>query len=164
MRPRISESSIWAVAILTSMALAFRRVTLAPFRDFDAAAPDGVVIGLAGESGSGKSILLSLAAGEKKPAAGIVERSGPCRLLRLGDALNMAPAPILLIDHAFAHHDALVREQAFIALDRMRRAGSTILLASHEEELLRRLADEVWWLHQGKLAGRGDPDEILAAY
>ena len=33
------------------------------------------------------------------------------------------------------------------------------LLVSHEEELIRRLADEVWWLHQGKLAGRGDPEE-----
>ena len=29
---------------------------------------------------------------------------------------------------------------------------------------IRRLADEVWWLHKGKLAGRGDPDEVLAAY
>jgi lipopolysaccharide transport system ATP-binding protein len=46
----------------------------------------------------------------------------------------------------------------------MRRAGATILLVSHEEELLRRLADEIWWLHEGKLAGRGDPGEILGAY
>jgi len=146
------------------MALAFRRVTIAPFRDFDAVAPDGVVIGLAGENGSGKGLLLSLAAGTAKPSAGIVERPGPARLLRLGDALNMAYVPVLLIDHAFAHHDALVREQAFVALDRLRRAGSTILLASHEEDLLHRLADEIWWLHEGKLAGRGDPEEILAGY
>ena len=146
------------------MSLAFRRVTAPPFRDFDAAAPDGVVIGLAGENGSGKGLLLSLAAGKDKPAAGVVERSGAARLLRLGDALNLSPVPVLLIDHAFAHHDALVREQAFIGLDRLRRAGTTILLASHEDELLRRLADEIWWLHEGKLAGRGDPEEMLAAY
>ena len=37
-------------------------------------------------------------------------------------------------------------------------------MVSHEEELIRRLADEVWWLHQGKLAGRGDPEEMLAKY
>jgi len=146
------------------MSLAFRRVTAAPFRDFDAAAPDGVVIGLAGENGSGKGLLLSLAAGKDKPAAGVVERSGAARLLRLGDALNLSPVPVLLIDHAFAHHDALVRERAFIGLDRLRRAGTTILLASHEDELVRRLADEIWWLHEGKLAGRGDPEEMLAAY
>ena len=37
-----------------------------------------------------------------------------------------------------------------------------MLLVSHEEELLRRLADEVWWLQDGRLAGRGDPEEMLA--
>ena len=57
-----------------------------------------------------------------------------------------------------------MRERAAVALDRIRRAGATTLLVSHEEELIRRLADEVWWLHQGKLAGRGDPEEVLAAY
>ena len=31
--------------------------------------------------------------------------------------------------------------------------GATTLLVSHEEDLLRRLADEVWWLHGGQ-AGR----------
>ena len=29
---------------------------------------------------------------------------------------------------------------------------------------MRRLADEIWWLHEGQLAGRGDPGEMLAAY
>ena len=146
------------------MSLAFRRVSSPPLRDFDAAAPDGVVIGIVGENGAGKGVLMRLAAGSEKPAMGLVEKSGAARLLRLGDALNLAPVPVLLIDQAFAHHDALVREQAAIALDRMRRAGSTILLASHEEDLVRRLADEVWWLHEGQLAGRGDPEVILADY
>jgi lipopolysaccharide transport system ATP-binding protein len=80
------------------------------------------------------------------------------------DTLNLAPAPVLLIDRTFGYQDLLVRERAAVALDRIRRAGATTLLISHEEELIRRLADEVWWLHQGKLAGRGDPEEVLAAY
>ena len=71
---------------------------------------------------------------------------------------------MLLIDQTFGRQDPLVRERAAIALDRIRRAGATTLLVSHEEELIRRLADEVWWLHEGKLAGRGDPGEVLAAY
>jgi len=58
------------------MALAFRRVTSEPLRDFDAAVPDGVVIGVIGENGSGKGRLLRLAAGIELPAAGAVERSG----------------------------------------------------------------------------------------
>ncbi len=57
-----------------------------------------------------------------------------------------------------------MRERAAVALDRIRRAGATTLVVSHDEDLIRRLADEVWWLHQGKLAGRGDPEEVMAAY
>jgi hypothetical protein len=26
------------------------------------------------------------------------------------------------------------------------------------------LSDEIWWIRDGRLAGRGDPDELLAAY
>ena len=90
--------------------------------------------------------------------------SGPARLLGPMDALDLSPVPVLLIDQTLATKDALARERAAIALDALRRGGTTVLLVSHEEELLRRLADEVWWLEDGKLAGRGDPDEVLAAY
>ncbi len=146
------------------MSLAFRRVTSAPLREFDAAAPDGVVIGVVGENGSGKSRLLRLAAGAEAPESGSVDRSGAAKLLGPLDALNLAPSPVLLIDQTFARHDLLVRQRASIALDRLRRSGTTTLLVSHEEDLLRQLADEIWWLREGRLAGRGDPNEMLAAY
>jgi energy-coupling factor transporter ATP-binding protein EcfA2 len=146
------------------MSLAFRMVTSTPLREFDAAAPDGVVIGVVGENGSGKSHLLRLAAGMASPDAGSLEISGAARLIGPLDALNLSPVPILLLDHALALHDPLVRCRAALALDRLRRAGSTILLASHEERLLLDLADEVWWLREGALAARGDPTETLAAY
>ena len=146
------------------MALAFRRVISAPLFDFDAAAPDGVVIGIIGEDGSGKSRLLRLAAGLDQPESGTVERSGPARLLGPSDPLSLSPSPVLLIDQTFARHDLLVRERAAIALDRLRRGGATSLLVSHEDDLLRRLADEIWWLKEGQLAGRGDPAGMLASY
>lgn len=147
------------------MPILFRRVTSAPLKDFEAAAPAGAVIGILGEDGSGKERLLRLAAGLEKPSSGAVERTGEARLLGPADPLEFPPAvPIFLVEHTFARHDALVRERAAIALDRLRRAGGTVLLVSHEEELLRRLSDEIWWLREGQLAGRGHPDEILAAY
>jgi len=133
-------------------------------QSFDAAAPDGVVVGIIGENGSGKGRLLRLAAGEELAASGSVERSGAVRRLGPDDALDLSPVPVLLIGHTFARQDALARERAALALDGLRRAGTTTLLVSHEEDLLRRLSDEVWWLHEGKLAGRGDPGEVLRAY
>jgi lipopolysaccharide transport system ATP-binding protein len=39
-----------------------------------------------------------------------------------------------------------------------------VLVVSHDEDLLRRLADEIWWLRSGKLGARGAPDEVLVAY
>jgi ABC-type sulfate/molybdate transport systems ATPase subunit len=145
------------------MSLAFRQVSAPPLAGLDAAAPDGVVIGILGEDGAGKTRLLRLATGLEKPVSGTVE-AAPGKLLGPGDPLDLAPVPVLCIDHTFARHDALVRERAAISLDRLRRSGTTILLVSHEEDLLRRLTDEIWWLREGRLAGRGDPAEILSAY
>ncbi len=146
------------------MPLSFREVYAPPLAGIDVSAPEGSVIGIVGENGSGKSRLLRLAAGIDQPVSGTIERPESGRLLGPLDPLNLAPFPLLLIDGTLAQHDAVVRERAAIALDRMRRNSSVILLVSHEEDLLLRLADEIWWLHEGRLAGRGDPQETLAGY
>ena len=146
------------------MAIVFRQVVFAPLAGVDATAPDGAVIGVIGENGSGKSALLRLAAGLAKPASGAVEAGKGRRLLGPDDALDFSPVAVLAMEHTLARHDALERARAAVALDRLRRAGATVLLVSHEEELLLQLADEVWWLDGGKLAGRGDPAVMLRAY
>jgi lipopolysaccharide transport system ATP-binding protein len=150
------------------MAIVFRQVICAPLAGLDATAPDAAVIGVVGENGSGKSALLRLAAGLAKPASGAVEAGHPRRFLGPDlppeAALDLSPVAVLALEHTFARRDALERQRAAVALDRLRRAGSTVLLVSHEEDLLLALADEVWWLDRGKLAGRGDPAETLRAY
>ena len=139
------------------MAIAFRNAACPPLIDIDAVAPDGALIGIVGENGAGKTRLLRLAAGIDRPVSGAVETSGAARLLGPLDALNLAPAPVLLMDQTLAQHDWVVRERSAVALDRMRRNGSTILLVSHEEDLLRLLADEVWWLREG--CGKSEEDQ-----
>ena len=131
--------------------------------NFDATAPDGTVVGIIGENGSGKGRLLRVAAGVEPTTAGAVKASGDVKLLGPNDALNLAPAPVLLIDQTFARQDAVVRERAAVALDRMRRAGATVLLVSHEEDLLRRFCDEVWWLTAANWPARGDPERDARA-
>jgi len=86
------------------------------------------------------------------------------RFVALGETLNLAPAAVIALDQALATQDALVRARTLTGLDRLRRAGTTILLASHEERLLETLCDEVWWLEAGTLAARGDPRETLRKY
>ncbi len=140
------------------MAIAFRNVT-----GLDAAAPDGAVIGILGLRGSGKSRLLRLAAKLEVPESGSVEAPAG-RLIGPGDALDFSPVPLLLLDHALAPLDALARERAAIVIDDLRRTGTTVLLVSHDEPLLARIADEIWWLDRGRLAARGDAAEVLSAY
>jgi ABC-type taurine transport system ATPase subunit len=146
------------------MAIEFGEVTSPPLRGFSAVAPDGAVVGVIGETGAGKTALLRLACGLDRPAAGEVRAAGPVRLIGPLDPLDLAPAGLLLLDHALARQDAMARAQAAAALAAVRRAGGTVLLVSHEEELLLRLCDEIWWLHQGELAARGDPREVLDRY
>jgi homopolymeric O-antigen transport system ATP-binding protein len=146
------------------MPVEFRKVSCPPIAAIDISAPDGVAIGVIGEDGSGTSTLLRLAAGIEPPRSGAVAVGTRRRFLGPADPLNFSPVDTLLLDHTLALHDRLVRARAITSIDRLRQAGTTILFTTHEEELLLELADEVWWLGQGRLIGRGDPAEALDAY
>ena len=146
------------------MAIEFRGVEQPPLRNLTASAPNSAVIGVIGEKGAGKSPLLRLAAGLEKPLDGEVLCEGTRRYLGPSDALQLSPVDLLVIEHSFAQHDALVRARALVGIDRLRSSGTTVLIASHEADLLRPLCDEIWWLDAGTLIQRGDPGEILDAY
>jgi lipopolysaccharide transport system ATP-binding protein len=146
------------------MAIEFRGVQFAPLRDLTVSAPGGAVIGVVGEKGAGKNALLRLASGTATPESGEVIASGERRYVGPLDALQLSPVDILLIEHSLAHHDALVRARALAGIGRLRSGGSTILIVSHELDLLQSVCDEVWWLEAGALEKRGDPREVLDAY
>jgi ABC-type sugar transport system ATPase subunit len=147
------------------MAIEFRGVSLAPLEDFRAVAPSGVIIGVIGEKGSGVTELLKVAGGADEGAAkGDLVASAERRFVKLGDPLNLAPASVIALDQALAIQDAVVRARTLIGLDRLRRAGTTVFLASHEEKLLETMCDEIWWLDAGRLNAKGDPKETLAKY
>src|SRR5258706_10657093 len=143
------------------MSIEFRNVHAAPLAGFTALAPAGVIIGVIGEKSSGIAELLKLAGGQAKPEQGEILAPAERRFVALGDPLNLAPAAVLALDQALATQDALVRARTLPGLDRLRRSGSTVLLASHEDRLLETLCDEVLWLEAGELAGKGDPRENM---
>ena len=77
------------------MSIAFENVTHPPLTNFTAAAPDGALVVIVGESAAGKSELLRLAAGLDRPASGQVIGPGSRRLLRAGDGRwNGFAAPV----------------------------------------------------------------------
>jgi len=146
------------------MSLEFRNAVLAPLNGISVVAPPGVIIGVIGEKGSGVVELLKLAGGAVQPQSGEVVAGPERRYVALGESLNLAPAAVIALDHALATQDAVVRARTLTGLDRMRRAGATVLLASHEDSLLELLCDEVWWLDGGRIAAKGDAKETLAKY
>lgn len=146
------------------MSLEFRNAVLAPLNGISVVAPPGVIIGVIGEKGSGVAELLKLAGGAVQPHGGEVVAGPERRYVALGESLNLAPAAVIALDHALATQDAVVRARTLTGLDRMRRGGATVLLASHEDSLLELLCDEVWWLDGGRIAAKGDPKETLAKY
>jgi energy-coupling factor transporter ATP-binding protein EcfA2 len=146
------------------MSLEFRNVTAGPLRDLSASAPSGAIIGVIGVKNSGVSELLKLACGLILPQQGEVKAGPARRLVSLGEPLNLAPSDLLALDQALATQDALVRTRTLLGLDRLRRGGATVLLASHEDGLLETLCDEVWWLEAGEIAAKGDPLETMMRY
>lgn len=150
--------------MLSGMPVEFRKVSCPPLSAIDAAAPDEVAVGIIGEDGAGASTLLRLAAGLEPPHGGSIAVGTRIRFIGPYDPLNFSPVDTLLLDHTLALHDRLVRARAITAIDRLRQSGATILFTSHEEELLLDLADEIWWVGEGRLIGRGDPSEALNAY
>src|SRR5271169_263968 len=146
------------------MAIEFRGVRFPHLRDLTVSAPNGSVIGIIGEKGAGKAALLQLAAGRVNPEAGEVIAEGERRYLGPLDALQLSPVDVLLMEHSLTQHDALVRARALAGIGRLRSGGSTVLLVSHELDLLQSVCDEIWWLDAGALERRGDPREVLDAY
>ncbi|HEY1203249.1 MAG: Wzt carbohydrate-binding domain-containing protein [Bryobacteraceae bacterium] len=146
------------------MAIEFLQAGFPPLENLSVAAPDGAVIGIVGEDGAGKRSLLRLAAEAERPASGQVRVRGTARLLGPSDPWEPGAADALLLDHALAERDALVRARAAIDIERLRRVGGTVLIVSHEDALLLQLCDEIWWLDRGRLAAKGDPGETLDRY
>src|SRR5277367_3522163 len=146
------------------MSIEFRNVSVPPLSGLNATSPSGAIIGVIGEKNSGVTELLKLAGGVLQPVDGEVVARPERRYVPHGEALNLAPAAVLALDQALATQDAIVRARTLTALDRLRRSGSTVLLASHEDRLLESLCDEVWWLEGGTLAAKGDPAETLTRY
>lgn len=68
------------------------------------------------------------------------------------------------MDHALALRSRVERERAIASLESFRRAGGTALVISYDEELLARIADELWWVEKGEVRERGAPEEVLRTY
>jgi ATPase subunit of ABC transporter with duplicated ATPase domains len=137
------------------------------FENFSTAVEDGERIAIIGRNGSGKSMLLKMIA-ETNADAGYVPQtiedfdalSGGERFNRaLSLALRTHP-PILLLDEPTNHLDAANRKSLLRMLENY---GGTLIIATHDGEILRKIANKIWHIDGGKIhIFHGQYDDYMA--
>ena len=145
--------------------------------DVDLSLRGGMLVVLAGPNGSGKTILLEIAAGLRQPDSGDVVCSGSLEIARsslvsaepleirrsIDDALARRP-DVLLIGASFALSDPDYQARTLSAIDAARRRGMLTILISHDLALPPRHCDEVVLMEAGRVVDRGDPRIVLDGY
>ena len=85
---------------------------------------------------------------------------GQQQRVAIARALAMQPEVMLLDEITSALDPELVGEVLDVVRD-LKRDGMTMLIATHEMSFAREIADEVCFLHQGRILEQGPPDELL---
>jgi len=84
---------------------------------------------------------------------------------RLGFAVAIqVDADVLLVDEVLAVGDASFQRKCFEQFDRMKRAGRTILLVTHDMGVIERLCDRALVLELGNVVDVGEPSRIARRY
>jgi ABC-type polysaccharide/polyol phosphate transport system ATPase subunit len=85
--------------------------------------------------------------------------------IRLGFAIAIHVQPdILLVDEVLAVGDAEFQEKCFARITDLQRAGVTIVLVSHNLNILETLCDRAVWIDKGRIVTLGSPQEVVARY
>jgi ABC-2 type transport system ATP-binding protein len=85
--------------------------------------------------------------------------------VRLGFAVAVAARPdILLIDEVLAVGDYAFQAKCYERMDEMRAEGATVLVVSHNLNVVRNLCARTLLLHDGAPVYMGDTDEALSRY
>lgn len=154
-----------------------RAITSRHTLELDLKFEDGVIVGLTGPNGAGKSELLRLVAGGLPRDSGTIDgftgaglalasldSADPAEVRASIDRTLDSGSQALLIGPCFALTDLDYQSRVLRRLDRLRRQGSIVLLASQDLALLERCCDEVVVLDEGRVEDRGDPRLVIEAH
>jgi len=86
-------------------------------------------------------------------------------LARLAFSVATAVAPdILIVDEVLSVGDAEFSKKSTERIEGFRKAGTTIILVSHDLDAVAELCDRAVWLEHGKLKATGAAVDVVAAY
>jgi hypothetical protein len=78
-------------------------------------------------------------------------------------AINVDP-DVLLVDEVLAVGDEAFTHKCLDKFADFKRRGKTILIVTHQLDLVQRFCDEALWLDQGVVKTHGDPRRVIDAY
>lgn len=85
--------------------------------------------------------------------------------MRLGFAVAIhVEAQVLLIDEVLSVGDHAFQRKCLDRIARFKTDGCTIILVSHDTELVRQFCDEALWLNSGRLVANGRPEVVVDRY
>ena len=85
--------------------------------------------------------------------------------VRLGFAIAINVNPdVLVVDEVLAVGDAEFQEKCRQKFTDIKKAGQTVILVSHDMDMVSAMCDEVAWLSRGKLVKAGDAKPTIGAY
>ncbi|MCG6577255.1 ABC transporter ATP-binding protein [Pseudomonas sp. AF32] len=85
--------------------------------------------------------------------------------MRLAFSVATARRPdILIVDEALSVGDAYFQHKSFERIRSFRKAGTTLLIVSHDRSAIQSICDTAILLEHGRMAMRGKPEEVMDYY
>ncbi len=85
-------------------------------------------------------------------------------LMRLAYSIAIQiPFDVLLLDEVLAVGDESFQEKCFATFERFKKDGKTVVLVTHQLDLLSRFSDRVLLLEQGVVSAIGSPKDVINA-
>ncbi len=85
--------------------------------------------------------------------------------MRLAFSVATARRPdVLIVDEALSVGDAYFQHKSFDRIREFRKAGTTLLIVSHDRQAIQSLCDRAILLANGRLALEGAPEEVMDFY
>jgi ABC-type polysaccharide/polyol phosphate transport system ATPase subunit len=89
--------------------------------------------------------------------------SGMLQRLAFSIAINCNP-DILLLDEVFEVGDEDFRKKSATKIRELVKEGASVILVSHDLQMIQKYCDQVIWMDKGKLRKEGKPKEIINEY
>jgi ABC-type polysaccharide/polyol phosphate transport system ATPase subunit len=86
-------------------------------------------------------------------------------LVRLAYSIAIQiPFDVLLLDEVLAVGDESFQEKCFATFDRFKEEGKTVVLVTHNLDLLSRFCDRVLLIENGVVRAAGSADDVIDVY